>query len=83
MLIEQAEQVRTEEDLPNSGVSRSKTDDFPAEGPSDEALATSPKEPTVGTDTAFGPGRRVFPLWQLFGQGTLAQTIGLGGRLQA
>jgi len=83
LLVEQAEQVGAEEDLPNPGVPGMQPDDFPTAGTTDESLASLPKEPPIGTDAAVGPRRWIDPSRQMFWQGTPTDMIALGGWTQA
>ena len=83
LLVEQAKQVGAEEDFPNAGKPWPQPDDFPAESPPDESLASLPIEPAIGADAAARPCVGIDPSWQLFWQRAPTDTIALGGGPQA
>ena len=66
LLIEQTQQVGTEEDFPNVSALGSQADDFPTEGTTHESLTSLPIETAIGTDASLGPRCRIIPNRQRF-----------------
>ena len=83
LLVEYAQQVGAEKDFPHPGLLELEADDFPAESPPDEPLASLPIEAAIGTDPALTPCGRISPEGQTFRQRARAAAIMLGGGAQA
>jgi hypothetical protein len=83
LLVEQAQEVGAEKDFPHTGLLELEANDFPAESPPDEPLASLPIEAAIGTDPALAPADRISPDRQTFRQGARAAAIMFGGWPQA